>query len=214
MHVDGTGYCGTTALHRAAAHDGDGECVKLLLAAGACVNMADESAWTALHHAASKGSQVIVETLLSAGANVNAKTEDNDYALTLAAKHEQTRVVQLLLSAGAKADAKALYRAVGHGYVVIVRLLLDAGADVNAVCSDETALHAAARGKGNAYAVTLKALLAAGAHVNARNNKRQTPLHVAAYYSGVLLRMLTACTLAPNSNNTFTASTQLRDAAK
>lgn len=66
-----------------------------------------------------------------------------------------------------------------------MRLLHDAGMDVNTAVFDsgETALHVAAR-CGSAPDI-LTGLLAAGAHVNARDRRLRTPLHVAARRDGV-----------------------------
>lgn len=73
----------------------------------------------------------------------------------------------------------ALHQAASVGDLEIVKLLLNTGADPNAldITSGETTLHPAAR-KGDA--AIIKALIAKGAKVNARNGGGSTPLHYAA----------------------------------
>ena len=75
----------------------------------------------------------------------------------------------------------------------VVQVLLDAGADPNAVDDlGRTPLH---RGATNRNPVVISHLLAAGAHANALDNDGYTPLHYAAAQSGnrrVVARLLAA----------------------
>ena len=84
----------------------DIEAVKQHLAAGADVNVKDESGRTALLQAALFGRKEITELLIAAGADVNAK---DDWGMT--PLHEATReghkeITDLLLTNGADVNAK------------------------------------------------------------------------------------------------------------
>ena len=83
------------------------------------------------------------------------------------------------LAAPAKAENSQLHSAAYHGQVVLVRLLVANGANVN-VRNEHgwTPLHAAAAG---GYPVTINALLNREAYINAEDRNGWTPLHEAAY---------------------------------
>ena len=62
----------------------------------------------------------------------------------------------------------------------VVKVLIEKGADVNALNNDKsTPLHWAASNNSNADVV--KVLIEKGADVNALNNDKSTPLHQAAF---------------------------------
>ncbi|KAF2673960.1 ankyrin [Microthyrium microscopicum] len=77
------------------------------------------------------------------GVDVNGGSEGSPKALALAVKKENYPIADILLRAGARIDARSghsplsnLMWAVYHGREVMVRFLLNAGADVNATLSD------------------------------------------------------------------------------
>ncbi|TDI23282.1 MAG: ankyrin repeat domain-containing protein [Acidobacteria bacterium] len=102
-----------------------------------------------------------------------------------AARRQDLDGVRALLAGGADVRAAhgdgmtGLHWAAHHGDTQMVRLLVDAGADLEATTrlGDHTPLHIASRG-GHTRAVT--ALLDAGANTNAVTTPGATPLHFAA----------------------------------
>ena len=93
-----------------------------------------------------------VRALLSAGANVDAATDDGETPLWNAAQHGQTNAMRELLAAGANVDVastsfsgwRPLHIALFNDHIEgamgstmdAVKLLLNAGADVNALDED------------------------------------------------------------------------------
>jgi len=101
------------------------------------------------------------------------------------------RMVAALLAAGAdpafriRDGGTALHHAAHGGRDAVVRALLDAGVDVDALAAafDNTPLHVAVRPGSRATPETLRILIDAGADVNARTAwYGTTPLHFAAKY--------------------------------
>ena len=99
------------------------------------------------------------------------------------------KIVDLLLACGAdkefrdRFDYTSLMSATGRDYDQIVRLLLEAGADIHAIMkkSGETALHVAAE---RTSVKAMKVLLEFGADVTAKNNDGKTSLDLLDQSSG------------------------------
>ncbi|MGQ0767046.1 MAG: ankyrin repeat domain-containing protein [Gemmatimonadota bacterium] len=136
--------------------------------------------------AARRGDLARVRALVSAGTDVNVPLGDGMTALHWAAERRDTGMTALLLRsrAGTAATTRIgshtpLHIAGRSGSGEVVRLLLDGGADVNALTAGgASALHLAALA-GSVPAVTV--LLERGAVVNVRESAwRQTPLMFAA----------------------------------
>ncbi len=123
-------------------------CIDLLLAAGADPK---ESEGTPLRLAAWRGSSALIEQLLKAGAGPPEKSSDETYS--------------------------ALHRAVLRGDLDIVRMLVEAGADLTDRFQNNTILNLAAA-KGHT-AIT-EYLLERGADPNEPSSKDWTPAHSAA----------------------------------
>ena len=187
---------GSEALYTA-VEKGDHEMVRLLVEAGADVNAAEGFGGnTPLHEAVEQGDVEMVKILVAAGADVNAEGFMSRTPLTLAAEEGATEIMQILLGSGPDADtpadgedkeaastpsigSEALYTAVEKGDHEMVRLLVEAGADVNAAegFGGNTPLHEAVE-QGDVEMV--KILVAAGADVNAEGFMSRTPLTLAA----------------------------------
>ncbi len=122
-----------------AADEGDDECVRLLLDAGAKVALRGVMGRTALHYAAYRASARKVQDLIHAGAEVNVEDERGYTPLHLAALVGDEACTRLLLEAGAHANAKtldgftALHFAANQGRADIAELLLRHGAERNPV---------------------------------------------------------------------------------
>ena len=89
----------------------------------------------------------MVEALLARGADIEAANKRNCTPLERALFNDTTGMVQLLLKSGANPNARPyLLVAVRTGNLELVRLLLDNGADTEAIdpAFGETALHLAA----------------------------------------------------------------------
>jgi TonB family protein len=151
-----------------AADRGMSAMVAALLKAGANAHAVDDYGRSAMIFGAGSGNSEVVRLLLAAGLKGNAKDKYGDTALMAAADAGNPKCVRLLLASGAKVNAHnkrsqtALLSAIGQGtgfYIedafrahaevpdelvhrdAIVRMLLDAGADINARNYDgETAL--------------------------------------------------------------------------
>ena len=157
------------ALMRALAGPTRSEIVRLLLAAGADVNV--EGSDQPLHLAVRNSQSAdVVQLLIDAGADVNAFDHIQNTPLLMASEGNDAAVVRALIDAGA--DVNFQNRR-GHALTnaaesstnpAVVRALIDAGADVNAF--DYTPLMIAAKHNSNPEVVQV--LLDAGADVNAR----------------------------------------------
>ncbi|MCU1234291.1 MAG: Ankyrin [Candidatus Solibacter sp.] len=153
---------GTTPLHQAAAN-GSAEAMRLLVAAGAEIDAANDFGATPLMWAIGEPEKVRI--LVGAGANVNARSKMGRTPLCLAAANDgSSATVKLLLDRGAKLEDQALVAAAAANDMASIRLLLEKGAAVNAKdpVGFTPLMHAAAN--GNLKAVEL--LVARHADVN------------------------------------------------
>ena len=148
------------------ADDGDVEGVKKLLAGKFIkvnVNAQNNYGYTALMLAAKNGHTEIVKMLIGAKANINVRREDRypGSLSTLLLSREEAYVAHEVRGEG----GTALTIATEHGHAEIVKLLLEAKADVNKKSNDDYTAITLASLLGHAEIVKL--LLEAGADVNA-----------------------------------------------
>jgi ankyrin repeat protein len=166
---DGNEYfaeVGRTPLHAAINRDHP-EIALLLLERGANTEIRNSRDQTALYMASYRGFAEVVRFLIDRGANVDAKYdgwEEFGYVMwtplhAALCKHHPD-IALFLLEHGANTETRssqdqtALYISSSRGFVELVRLLIDRGADVNAICHD----------------------------CDEEHNMRWTPLHVASYH--------------------------------
>ncbi|CAF1355808.1 unnamed protein product [Adineta ricciae] len=171
-----------------AASGGYVNIIRLLLNYGAEINSRTGSKLgiTPLMLASMNGHVAAVKLLLDMGSDINAQIETNrNTALTLACFQGRAEVVSLLVDRKANIEHRAktgltpLMESASGGYVDVGRVLLERGADVNALpvpTSKDTALTIAAD-KGHHKFVEL--LLLYGATIDVRNKKGATPLWLA-----------------------------------
>jgi ankyrin repeat protein len=141
--VNETNDRGVTALLLACTN-GSAPMVSLLLRAGADAKHALPSGETPLMRAARTGSAETVKLLLASGADVNAsEVRQGQTALMWAAAQKHSGVVSALIEGGADVHGEsnggfsALLFAARAGDLESTRLLLAAGADVNAAAHDD-----------------------------------------------------------------------------
>lgn len=145
---------GRTALFVAAMTEGNAAVVRTLMAKGADVKIRDAFGNTMLNAAAAGNDLETIRLMLAAGIDVNAASVTGLTPLITAAYHGNAEAVRLLLSKGARVNDVAAFPtmfpienpksgvialskvtpllAAAASHFEVVKLLLDAGADVNA----------------------------------------------------------------------------------
>lgn len=148
------------------------------------IDSKDGSESLALQAAIGSGNQPLVKLLIDAGAPVNPKETKLFSPLADAARARHIEIMKLLLQVGAKVDAadhNGMTYLVGYGFFDpnVAGVLLDAGANVNAIDGKgETALMKAS---GYGFKQAVKVLIEHHADVNLKDSKGRTALmHAAA----------------------------------
>ncbi|KAJ8026830.1 Transient receptor potential cation channel subfamily A member 1-like [Holothuria leucospilota] len=162
--------------------------VDFLLQNGANVERTDKDNFTPLLIAASEGHTATIQVLLRYKANISARDKHDKTAIFWAAEEQNFEALQVLLDhEGAKDlidesdryDNTALHIASEKGFLAIIKLLLDRGADVDAKNEDEmTPLHLAAQ-NGHVQCI-LEFVKRDENSVNDEDENSNTPLHLAA----------------------------------
>ncbi|KAM0146728.1 hypothetical protein ACHAPG_010988 [Botrytis cinerea] len=158
------------------------EIIHLLLEKGADVNISGGAAGGALQAAAASGHDKLVQLFIKHGASIDSSDGLYGSALTNACYHGHKSTVKLLLKAGAKMYSDEisglntpLQAAAEGGYTEIVKILLDAGADVSDKGADRIALHSAVKDK-----VIFELIHNHGANINASGGRYENVLQAAA----------------------------------
>jgi len=182
--VNATNSVGSTAL-MLAARAGDATVVRLLLDAKSPVNAKGYMGMTALHYAAHEEKVDVMELLLAAGADISAQSEV-DTPLDVAAYWGHVDAVRRLLRHGCPVNVRSkegiapLDSAImgENASTNVIRMLLDAGANINAQGGDgHTALICAAQLQTRAE--VLEFLIQSHADLNKTDNQGWTALMLA-----------------------------------
>lgn len=146
------------------------EIAKVLIAAGADVNVVDEYQHTALYYAVRNGNEDMVKALLDVGADIK---KDGEIALVTACNTGNPDIADMLVKAGVK---DTLHAAAARGDLDSVKSFIENGVNVNIKNESfpkNTPLHyAAAFGRTE----VVKYLIEKGANINIINEKGNTPL--------------------------------------
>ncbi len=140
--VDSCDDFGATPLKRA-VQSGEVAAARVLLQGGADVLACNSREDQAIHEA---GDRDMIALLLSAGADVNAISGCGYWPLKAAAREGNAALIRFLLETGAAVDLTstgetALFSAIYADSIECVRILLEAGADINAQdCDGQTCL--------------------------------------------------------------------------
>ncbi len=183
---NGRGWQGWPVLARLLLSGGDGdiESAKLLIQAGADVNVrfadGDPVAEIAMR---SNASDELLEFLLTVGVDIQALDHQQNPTWWSALRGESTDKLRILLGAGADPNAcnsrgdPALRRAIELANAAAISLLIDAGANPSALTANGDPLLAIALIRNQTEAISL--LVEAGADVNAFDSKGATLLELA-----------------------------------
>lgn len=173
-HSDKRKMAGSTAIIWASIL-GDVEMARILIAAGADVNIVNSGRATAMWLAATNGHYEVLQMLINGGADLK---KFGGGLLNMVAQRGQLELVSLLLEKGVAAASargnKALITAADSGSTEIAALLIEKGADLEAQDSTQRTplMHAAETGRTE----TITMLIDKGAKINASDKYGDTAL--------------------------------------
>ena len=135
---------------------------------------------TALPYAVRYGMEDISYELISSAKNINAADEEGNTALYYAVKLDSAELVSELIRTKAnpsKGKQSPLSLAISRGYGDIAEILIDAGADINAL--DESGNTPLTLSAGFEKLEIARSLIEKGADVNKKDSKGFSPLSIA-----------------------------------
>ncbi|MBA3955032.1 ankyrin repeat domain-containing protein, partial [Candidatus Dependentiae bacterium] len=175
-----------TPLHYAIKEDCK-EVAEFLINQGANVNALDRDKQTPLHYAVKYNRVTILPLLIkNQSISLEAKDKCGNTPLNLAAQRDTSLdIIKQLLNSKAHIatidndGVNPLFYASAYGHTDTVRLLIDAGANVDAQepKGNFSPLHVAAQ---NGHITIVELLLSKGARTEVQTNAKETPLHSAA----------------------------------
>lgn len=193
-----------TALYLA-VKEGYAQITEMLLRHGAKVDVINKWEDTPLLLACEQGDVDVVKVLLAHGADVNASINNYDIPLRKAALRGHLDVARVLLDAGADVEkGSPLIEAAEEGYIALVALLLERGANASATKYSDSVLSEAVSverledipidNKTQATCLTLVDLLVQhGANITVANRMYKVPIFEAAkhHYDEVVALLFT-----------------------
>lgn len=176
-----------TKSFRVAVCDGVISEVREFLDDGVNPNAFSLEGYTPLWYAASLGLKDIVALLLSAGADPDLHSENPSYKpLFIAIKNQHVAVAHLLIDGGANIGVgplrkrTALHQAVASEVLDIAKVLIDRGAEIDAVSDDVIIATPLCVAVWTCNSVLIDMLLDAGANPRVQTPDHKTALHVVA----------------------------------
>ncbi|KAF6782827.1 ankyrin repeat domain-containing protein 52 [Colletotrichum sojae] len=174
---------GRTALG-AACDKGNLEAVRLVMEAGANIDMVDHRRRTPIYAASHNGHVDVIKILLEKGADVSVASQSGWTPLNAASDGGHLEVIKVLLEKGADVSVAdndgwtPLNAASSKGHLEVVKVLLEKGADISVASqSGWTPLNAASYG---GHLEVVKVLLEKGADISVADNDGWTPLYTAS----------------------------------
>lgn len=166
----------------------DTQIIELLINSGADVNQPDDEGRRPLHVSVVLENLEIVRMLYNAGArdSIDARDDKGNTPVHLAVMNRDPWILDLFLMGAADCNIKnnegltpLQCEVLKDGKYDFVRVLIDAGADVNVKSgvNSRTVLHLAAR---QDHSELMEDLVVGGANVNAQDSQGRTPLHYLA----------------------------------
>lgn len=175
----------TESLFLRACSNGDVAQVKLLVEAGANVNLKESRfGETPLMFAANRGQIQVMRYLIEKGADVNALSNNGESVLGRAALTRQIEAIKVLINSGAtleKENNGLILIAASNGDTELLRFLVAKGVNLNVTNDNgDTALHYLIQFNSSVAAIDL--LMQSGMKADVKNKFGETPLMMAERY--------------------------------